>query len=415
MSIISLVKKVFPPRIQSWLKIVLSYFRLFKARMFGHNYDCLNKNLNKKPRILFYCLNGLFYAGTQKHMQILSKYLNKDLYDVYFMYSSKSSNARYDYLANSGVKMIDFSFDKVEKKSPYSVLGMKPHIFDVVKDNKIDLLVVAGSGYPEFPVANITKLPIISLNIFGSVSVQDNIKKHLCISELLANILKKSLPSKKIDVIYVPSEDSDADSMDRGMKLRQSLRLKDGDFVFGRIGRPDDTIFDPIGIRAFQKIVKDYPSAHYLIMAPPPILKKIVKDDNIPNVHFLQPSSSNKDVWAFHQALDAMAHFRHDGETCGLNMAESMLCSKPVISHKSTIWNAHLEYLDSSFSRVAEIDDIEQYAKYMTEFIALKQNGEFDKLKQAAFSQADKFFSIKTAINKFEKNLNETLKEFYNN
>jgi hypothetical protein len=41
-------------------------------------------------------------------------------------------------------------------------------------------------------------------------------------------------------------------------EIRALIDYKDSDFVFGRIGRDSNEIFDDIGIRAFQKIVKKY-------------------------------------------------------------------------------------------------------------------------------------------------------------
>jgi hypothetical protein len=39
-----------------------------------------------------------------------------------------------------------------------------------------------------------------------------------------------------------------------------------------------------------------------------------------------------------------------------------MICGNPIITHKSKIWNAHLEYLDNTNSFVADIDNVDQYA-----------------------------------------------------
>lgn len=403
MSLMQFVKNNFSLEVQGKIKILLSTYRLYLTRLRGGVCQIKNKTPHDKKRILFYDAGGLSYAGTQKFEQILAKYLNKDKYDVYFMYSSKIHNERKDYFINSGIELINFDFIKREIRQPFCILGMKPHIFDVLKEKEIDLLVVSGSGYPEFPAGNISRMPIIFLNIFGSVNVQKNIKLHLCISKMLADILKLSLPEEKIDVMYVPSEGPDVGARERGIKLRESLGIAPESMVFGRIGRPDDNIFDPIGIQAFKIAQKTQPDIHYLIVAPPPKLKKIVADEQISNVHFLDAISDEKSIWTFHCAIDAMAHFRHDGETCGLNIAESMFCAKPIITHKSTIWNAHLEYLDNSFGRVAEIDNTDQYADFMLEFAELKKQNRLTELGVAAKNKAMEVFSINDAVNKFEK------------
>ncbi len=395
------VKRVIPVHALPKLKYILGLWRLWKSRRYPV-FRYIPQIQTGKKRLLFYDVGGLSFAGTQKSLQILAKHLNKELFDVYFMYSSKFSTARLDYLQNSGIRLIDFSFSERTSGFPFYLEHMQPHIFEVLKQHDIDLVVAAGSGYPEFPVANITKLPIVHLNIFGSVNPQKNVIKHLCISDYLTERVSAVLRNRDVETLYIQSEGPDTEAFQRGCEIRQDLGLEETDIVFGRIGRPDNNIFDPIGIRAFQKIVARHPNAHYLIMSPPPVLEELVRKEHIPNVHFIPPSGKEQDVWAFHNAIDALAHFRRDGETMGLNIAESMLCGKPVISHISTVWNAHLEYLEPSFSRIAGIDDVGAYEKYMEEFI---QTGREKLSVMGSFAQekADKLFLIKNNIKRFEE------------
>lgn len=406
----TLLNKFLPQSFINFLKYYLSFWRLYKARRFEVETYVPAVQQNK-PKILFYDLAGLSFGGTQKFLQILAKYLNKDLFDVYFMYSSKRAADRLGYLEGSGVKFIDFTFDYIQKKLPFYIQGMRPHIFDAVKENRIDLLIVAGAGYPEFPAANLTKLPIVYINIFGSVNPQSNIKKYLCISDYLTGRVSSVLRGRDVETFYIQSEGPDAKALERGRFLRSSLGLKDEVMVFGRIGRPDDNIFDPIGIEAFKSILKKYPEACYLIMAPPPILEAKVRSEGIPNVFFVPPSGKEDDIWAFHNAIDVLAHFRYDGETMGLNIAESMLCGKPIITHKSRIWNAHLEYLDDSFSRIAELDNVSQYAQFMELFIKFKKQGKLQEIGEKAKQKAESLFLIKNNINKFEKCLQKVVSQ----
>jgi hypothetical protein len=300
--------------------------------------------------------------------------------------------------------LIAFSFQTADKNFPYRLRGARPDIFETIINNRPDVLVATGAGYPEFPVANMANLPIIHINIFGSVNPQKNIYLHFCISNFLTAQVAAALPDRKVETFYIQSEGPDEAAPQRAARLRAGLRLGESDVVFGRIGRPDDAIFDPIGIRAFQKVVAKYPQAHYLIMAPPPALQRIVAEEKIPNVHFLPPTGDENAVWAFHNAVDVLAHFRRDGETMGLNIGEAMLCGKPVITHKSFMWNAHLEFLDESFSRVAGIDDIMQYAGHMEYFLNLPEAGR-RQMGELARQKAEKLFLIKNNIHFFEQAL----------
>jgi hypothetical protein len=79
-----------------------------------------------------------------------------------------------------------------------------------------------------------------------------------------------------------------------------------------------------------------------------------------------------------------------------------MLSAKPVITHKSHIWNAHLEYLDESFSRIANQNDIITYAEYLLEFAHLKDTGELVDMGSKAKSKSEKLFLITSLIKDFE-------------
>lgn len=389
---------------REWYVVIYSTI----ARLFD------KKCANKKKRILFYHIKSLGYAGTEKFIQILAKYLDKKKYDIYFLYPNINDEnplylKRLEYLKEGGVITLPFDYKKFSNTPPYFVSGMNPDIKKLIHILNINLLIIPDAGNANYPFSIINNIPIILLNIFGQPNIQKNIKYHVCISKEVADKLLPIVPKNKIFVFPVPSEGPTQNSVAMGQKIREKFNIKNTDFVFGRIGRPDNGIFDPIGIEAFKKIVIDYPDAHYIIMAPPPILVEKVKNENIKNVHFIEPSSDDNDIWAFHQSIDAMAHFRNDGESFGLNIVESMFCGKPIISHKSHIWNAHLEYLDSSFSRIAEKDDIDTYASYMKEFIILKKENKLDELGKAAKGKAEKLFYIKNNINKIESILDKII------
>jgi hypothetical protein len=373
--------------------------------------------LSGKKNVLFYHISGLSFGGTEKYLQILAKYIDKNKYEVFYLHSPRpralsgyiNLKERAPYLENAGVKLIEFDYEEMETAYPYFIKGMKPSIFEVIAEKNIELLVTATPGYTEYPINIINNLPIILINIFGSINTQKNIVKDICISKTLARRIEGVVPRNKIEVMYTPIERPKEEYKNLGQELRQSLGFQEKDIIFGRIGRPVDDIFDPIGIRAFQKIVTKYPEAKYLIQSPPPILRKIVQEESIPNVYFLEPTSAEERIWAFHFAIDAAAHWRYDGESCGMNIIESMVAEKPIISHRSHVWNAHLEYLEPSFARVADKDNVEEYAKYMEEFILLKKAGRLEALGKAAGKRAEQFL-IENNIGRFENWVEEAIK-----
>ncbi|MFA5997328.1 MAG: glycosyltransferase family 4 protein [Candidatus Paceibacterota bacterium] len=384
-----------------------------------------NRQTNKRPKVLFFDLCGGGHGGTSKEMQILAKYLDKSKYDVYFMYSSKQavnrinvegtlptngSTQRAKKLEEYGVKLIDFQYESVNPEFPYIISGMNPNFFDVLKNKNIDILIVTTDGKSYFPFNLVRDIPIILLNVFGSYSVQKNISYNVGYTQELTDRINRVVDKKIIRQMYIPCEYPTPNSIEDGKALRNNLGIKDTDVVFGRIGRNVDAIFDTIGINAFKKIVAKYPEAHFLIVSPPPALEKIVEEEKIPNVHLLPPTASEEEIWAFHQANDVYAHFRKDGETFGLNIAEAMMCGKPIITHRSFMWNGHLEYLEPAFSRVADIDDVEGYAKFMEEYIEINKNGALKEVGLFAKTKAEKIFSPTNIINEFELLIDSSIK-----
>ncbi len=394
---------------REWYVIISIFLLRFK--------NIFKKRIKPKPRILFYHLTGMAYGGTETFLQLLAKYADKSKYDVYFMFSDKplettgvqDYSSRLAWVMDGGVYPIRFDYGKIENRMPYGLSVMTPDIFRVISDFQIDVLVTAGSGHANFPFSAVKNIPIIFVNVFGQPNLQKNIACHLCISQEVAAKLKNFVPKDKIQVAYVPSEEPLPSSAEEGIKLRRTLGIPDGDLVFGRIGRNSDDVYDPIGIEAYKIVQKKYPNIHYLIISPAPILQQKVQDEKIRNVHFLPGSGRTEDLWAFYYAMDILAHFRADGESFGLNIAQVMLCCRPVISHKSRIWNAHLEYLKPEFSRVADVDNSTQYAEFMEFFIKQWQAGKLLEMGEKARQAAIPLVSIERHSKDFEKWLQKCL------
>ncbi len=367
------------------------------------------KGSNSKTNVLIYHKTALSFGGTEKNLQMIAKYLDPTKYNVFIMHATENEKSRLAYLQHTNVKIIPFTYASVVPNWPYIVNDMNPQMENIINDNKIHCIITATPGQTIYPLINIRNIPIILINIFGSFTVQDNIVKHICISEEVKKLAKRVVSEDRLTVQYIPSERPILNP-EKAQALRERFNIIDTDLVFGRIGRADDSIFDSIGLLAFEIVIKTNPDIHYLIMSPADAAKKLVIERKIPNVHWLEPSYLEEDVWVFHQAVDVLAHFRRDGESFGLNIAESMLVGNPILTHKSHIWNAHLEYLDDSFSRYSEKGDYEQYAKNMIEFIEFHKSGKLKEMGQKAKEKGEKLFLIENIINKYENIINESVK-----
>lgn len=352
-------------------------FQELRTRMMSRKTYKNNPHKNIKKKILIYGVWALGMGGTEKNLQMIAKHLNREIYEVFFMYgteprklwnyNSDTIKKRRAYLWEENITYIPFSYSELSPSHPYEVRGMSPHIIDTIRFYGIDLVITAWAGNAEFPLT-IIPCPIVFLNIFGIPNTIRNIKYHVCISETIANEISDIVPKDKIKTLYIPTEWPVGVTQQDRIDFRRQHDIPEDALVFGRIGRADDAIHDPIGILAFERVVEKYPDIHYAIVSPSDLLRAYVSEKKIPNVHLIDPIYDEKMVWIFHTSIDILAHFRSDGETFGLNIAESMICGNPIISHRSKIWNAHLEYLDETNSCIADIDNIDEYATAMESF-----------------------------------------------
>lgn len=366
-------------------------------------------NNNNKKNILIYHINGLSFGGTEKNLQMIAKHLDKNKYNVYLLYGTKTEKDRSKYLENSGVEIIKFDYEKVDNKWPYFIYNMNPRIETIINKYKIDLIITATPGQTIYPIITIKNIPIILLNIFGSFNTQKNIIKNISISKEVEELANRVNDNSKSIIQYIPSERQIL-NLEKAKEIRNRFNIKETDLVFGRIGRADDSIFDPIALKAFEIAVKEKPDMHYIIMSPPSLAKELVSENKIPNVHFLEPSYLEEDIWAFHESIDVLAHFRLDGESCGLNIIESMLVGNPILTHKSHIWNAQLEYLGPEFSMFIEKDDYKKYAENMLKMYECFKNGKLKDMGDLAKEKAEKLFLIENVIDKYESFIDNVLK-----
>lgn len=398
---LNFIKKILP-FVPFWIRCILlivyeSYFRLICRLREVYEYTIKTNSHtfhHPKKRILIYHIHGLGFGGTEKILQTIANNMC-DEYDVFFMYSGKSERETY---LDKRVSLVSFLFTKRVLSYPFYIEGMNPHIKNIIHKNQIDLVITADSGYTQYPINTILDIPILMVNIFGSPTLQKNITSSVFISKEVKNYSEKYTGPKKTNrVVYLSVSNPPKEAISHAKQIREKYHIPENAFVFGRIGRASDDIFDPIAIEAFRRTLIEFPFIHYIIMSPPPLLEKIVYNEKIQNVHFIAPSGDEREIWGFHYAIDCLAHFRKDGETFGLNIAESMSVGNPILSHKSNQWNAHLEYLSPEFSRVADINNIEEYESNMKEFILIHTSNKdtWRKMRSSAQITANTLFTEK--------------------
>lgn len=294
-------------------------------------------------------------GGTEKCMQYLLEYLHKAGHDCYALHSRIKTDAAGGYRE----KLIQ-EFLGVEKVIAHST---EEEFFSIMEELRPDIFHVHRSGRPnEFPVVPRLR-PLtrrcVETNVFGGVDRTDIIDLTLYVNKYLLKS-GRSL-RRKTGYLYNPVKPPSHHE-----NLRASLGISLDTFVMGRIGRPDDYIFDPISLRALRVIEDEWnDNVLYLVQSPPPAMIKTAHELGLKKLMFMtEPIVSDYDITSFFNTIDVLAHARRDGETFGLNIAESMIHGKPVVSHRSRVANGHETFVRQC-GYFAGTDNYRGYAKYI--------------------------------------------------
>ncbi len=184
-------------------------------------------------------------------------------------------------------------------------------------------------------------LILVETSIFGKPSVptyQKRINRVLMVSEWLSQ--KNPWPGRKAHTVYlpilIPQHQND---------LRDSLGIKKTEKVVGRISRPGmDSGAEVLEI--FQKIAT---ACRLLVLGGGEALKTAAAQD--PRIIFLPATTDENLISQFYNTLDVLLHYRKEGETFGMSIADAMIHGKPVVSHDSFLDNAQVELIDPQSAR----------------------------------------------------------------
>jgi glycosyltransferase involved in cell wall biosynthesis len=292
-------------------------------------------------------------GGTEKCMQYFVEYLHNAGHDCYCIHNRQKTDEEGCYREKLLLDILDN-----EKVLAYS---SEEEFFSILAGIQPDIFHVHRSGRPdEFPIVPRLKDYVgkcVETNIFGGYDSTKIIDLTIYVSDYLNKNARH--PNRKTCVIYNPVKEPL-----HTKNLRSTLGISPATFVMGRIGRPDDYIFDAISLRAL-KIIEgkgDY-DILYLVQSPPPNMIRVAQDIGLKKVKFLTaPIVTDEEITSFFNTIDILAHARKDGETFGLNIAEAMIHGKPVISHRSHRANAHKPFVKKCGFFVRR-DNFRQYAK----------------------------------------------------
>ena len=323
-----------------------------------------------KPVIIHH-LNDLTLGGTEKMVQIhLSHFVKDNTFNHYLAYKSQGDKAREKYFKEI------LGTDKLLCYDSHSTL------LNIIRHKKPFILHRYSAGIPEFPFVKEIKehtKHFVSTSVFGNQDDTIEISKVIYVSKHV-QWMAGHQESENHHVVRNPIEAPYSTE-----NLRKELEIPTAAFVFGRIGRDDDNIYDSTNIEAYTKIEQG--NTYFIFVNPSGKCRSDIKRLGIKNAKFIERTTSEIRLSQFFNSLDVLAHARKDGECNPANVWEAAAHRKPVISHYGSTFNGHLETIqDSGF--VVLSGDVDEYSRIMRAFI--DKEVDYQTLSDNAYRQWQK-------------------------
>ncbi len=358
-----------------------------------------------KNNILIFDEQGYFYGSTQKLLRQMAKILSKD-FNVFFAGGPVSDSALAGDLVKSGVNIVEFNFKRKQLKEPHKLLGMMPGILRILKQYNIQCVYTTVYAHYQFPINTIpASIPLVLISPFGHFANNGNVPLvYVSGKENAERIKARGVSGVKL--FFNPLEDFEEKYLQKKPIGEQLL--------FGRIGRSDDNIFDPIALKAFKKLEDKYTSkVKYIVVNPPPMWLALAEKLGVKNIEYRNAITETEGLGKFYNEIDVLAHARKDGETVGMAIGEAMLAGDPILTHKSHFHNDHFDILDASYSLWAEVDNVDQYFKNM-EWM-LEHKNEIRHMGKLARARALEIFGIENQSKKIIADFREACSKYYGN
>lgn len=356
-----------------------------------------------KSNVLIFDEQGFFYGSTQKLERQMAKILAK-AFKVYFAGGPITDPVLAAELKLHQIDVVPFTYSAKQAREPFRLYNMQPKLLEIIRQYNIHCIYTPVYGHYQFPLNSVpASIPFVLISPFGHFATNGNVPKIYVSGKSNAERLHKR-GVKNVELFFNPLEDYPQEILQKpplGEKI-----------VFGRIGRGEDGIFDPIALKAFKKLEDAFPSSvKYLVVNPPPAWEKMAKDLAIKNMEFLPAINDSSRLAAFYRQIDVLAHARKDGETVGMAIAEAMLAGNPILTHRSSYHNEHFDILDPAFALWADIDDSEKYFQNMKWMIEHREK--IREMGRLARAKALEIFGMENQTPKIIASFQEACQHYY--
>lgn len=340
-----------------------------------------------KIRIAFIKYGGLSAGGTEKLLQTIAANLPKERFLVTYFYCDAAPHIganfnhpttdpyRQEYLEKSGVRLIKFKVGAKDLTTPTHT-WRDTDFWDLFNEKDFDLIQTGRAGHKEYPFTKIRKVPIIdSIHLTAGVDNQYNISRVIHICQWNADKWASAGGDpQRVVLISHPLSIND----DGAESLRSHYKIASNATVYGFHQRNADDIFSQVPLAAYKKIESD--QTHFILMGGSHLYRAQAAELDIKNITFIDHSADPKQIYSFLKTLDVYAHGRRDGEVNSTAMAEAMYFGLPIVSHRSSVNNGHVECIADA-GIVVDENDIDSYSR---ELVRLKEDMDYYRLRSEA-------------------------------
>jgi glycosyltransferase involved in cell wall biosynthesis len=293
--------------------------------------------------------NELGLGGTEYTIQLISKYLNKENFEVTVV-GVKEGGARVRLIQDLGINVVVLNGDLVKLAGLLREAdvfhwhcdgSLNPEIFNVVEANKPKLVLMTNI----FGLYDHSRFyELIDYDLFVSKMIL--LRRMHADSYLKDNFAsKRKALSNPVDVKHINSLLPSAHQV---KAFKKENNLQDS-FIVGRIGRSDNGKFDLITLDGFAEFAKRVSNARFLLVgATAEILAHAKSLDITDKLIVFDTTPDLKQLLMYYKAIDIFLAASKMGESFGMVIAEAMAVGIPVVTI-STIDrdNAQIELVDN--------------------------------------------------------------------